>query len=195
MGNTTFLLIFKNTFRFLFDILESIVVALAIFVVIYLFLFQPHQVKGASMEPNFHDGEYILTNKFQYHFDTPKRGDVVVFKSPQNPDIDFIKRIIGLPGETIKLEDNRYYINGVELTEPYIAEELFTYNGSYLRDGMEIVVPQDHYFVSGDNRPRSSDSREWGPIEKSSIIGKSQLRYWPFDRLGIISRVQYVGIN
>lgn len=183
--------IFSKIFHFFFDILESVVVALAIFVVIYLFLFQPHQVKGASMEPNFHDGEYILTNKFIYRFEEPKRGDVIVFKSPQNPDIDFIKRIIGLPGDHVKLENSAYYINGVKLTEPYIAPDLFTYNGSYLQEGMEIIIPQGDYFVSGDNRPRSSDSREWGPIHKSAIIGKSQLRYWPMDRFGLIEGVNY----
>lgn len=188
------LVTFHYLFRFLFDILESIVVALAIFVVVYLFLFQPHQVKGASMDPNFHDGEYILTNKFQYHFDEPKRGDVIVFKSPQNPDIDYIKRIIGLPGDKVALRNNHFYVNSKELPESYIAPELFTYNGSYLREGMEILVPENHYFVVGDNRPRSSDSREWGPIEKSAIIGKSQFRYWPFDRMGIINRAQYPGI-
>src|SRR3990167_11023726 len=104
------LLLFRRLFHFFFDILESIVVALAIFVVVYLFLYQPHQVKGASMEPNFHDGEYILTNKFVYKFGDPERGDVVVFKSPQNPDIDFIKRIIGTPGDRMKLESNHFYI-------------------------------------------------------------------------------------
>ncbi|RJR15571.1 signal peptidase I [Candidatus Microgenomates bacterium] len=192
----SFLLIaFNSVFRFFFDILESIVVALAIFVVVYLFLFQPHQVKGASMEPNFHDGEYILTNKFQYHFEAPKRGDVIVFKSPQNPDIDYIKRVIGLPGDRIKLIDNHFYINGTKLEEVYIDAELFTYNGQYLKDNTEVIIPQDYYFVAGDNRPRSSDSREWGPIERSSIIGKSQFRYWPFDRMGLIKSTAYPNVS
>lgn len=189
------LLLFRRAFTFFFDILESIVVALAIFVVVYLFFYQPHQVKGASMEPNFHDGEYILTNKYEYRFADPKRGDVVVFKSPQNPDIDFIKRVIGLPGDHVKLLGNHFYINDVLLNENYIAPELFTYYGSFLREGAEIVVPKDRLFVVGDNRPRSSDSREWGTIEKSSIIGKSQLRYWPFDRFGIIPVTTYPGVD
>lgn len=187
-------ILLKRLFHFFFDILESIVVALAVFVVVYLFLFQPHQVKGASMEPNFHDGEYILTNKFLYRFDNPKRGDVIVFKSPQNPDVDFIKRIIGLPGDRLKIIKNHYYINGEELKESYIANELYTFNGNYLREGTEVIIPEDHYFVSGDNRPRSSDSREWGPIEKSAIIGKSQFRYWPLDRAGLIKGVSYSNI-
>ncbi|MEK7165274.1 MAG: signal peptidase I [Patescibacteria group bacterium] len=183
--------IIRRIFHFFFDILESIVVALAIFVVVYLFLYQPHQVKGASMEPNFHDGEYILTNKFEYRFSEPKRGDVIVFKSPQNPDIDFIKRIIGLPGDRVKLINNHYVINDQELAELYLAPTLYTYFGSYLKEGQEIVVPKDHFFVSGDNRPRSSDSREWGPIHRSAIIGKSQFRYWPIDRIGLIEHVKY----
>lgn len=186
--------LFRSIFHFFFDVLESIVVALAIFVVVYLFLYSPHQVKGASMEPNFHDGQYILTNKYDYRFNDPKRGDVIVFKSPQNPDVDYIKRIIGLPGERIKLVNNHYYINDVELIEPYIGSDLYTYNGSYLKENMEIVVPENYYFVSGDNRPRSSDSREWGPIERSSIIGKSQLRYFPFDQFGLIQAPRYQGL-
>lgn len=185
----TFLIVFRAIFRFFFDILESIVVALAIFVVVYLFLFQPHQVKGASMEPNFHDGEYILTNKFEYRLSLPKRGDVIVFKSPQNPDIDFIKRIIGLPGERVKLVNSVYYINGAPLREDYLPKGLITYNGTFLKEGVEVTLQPEYYFVSGDNRPRSSDSREWGPITKESIIGKSQFRYWPFDRIGLIQGV------
>ncbi len=146
------------------------------------------------MEPNFHDGEYILTNKYEYRFADPKRGDVIVFKSPQNPDVDYIKRIIGLPGETIKLVSNHYFINGTQLDEPYLSPTLYTYNGSYLKEGVEIVIPPNHFFVSGDNRPRSSDSREWGPIDRSAIIGRSQLRYWPFDDFGVIPQVTYANV-
>jgi signal peptidase I len=186
--------IFKAIFKFLFDILESIVVALAIFVVIYLYFYQPHQVKGASMEPNFHDGEYILTNKYEYRFSNPQRGDVIVFKSPQNPDVDYIKRIIALPGDSLKLVNNAYYINGIKLIESYIASNLYTYNGAFLKEGQEITIPENKYFVSGDNRPRSSDSREWGLIDRSAIIGKSQLRYYPFDRFGIIPHEAYQGL-
>src|SRR4030066_1102508 len=109
----------------LVDIVETVVVAAAIFVVVYLFLLQPHQVKGASMKPNFHDGEYILTDKISYRFGNPNRGDVIIFKSPTDPDVDFIKRIVGLPGEKIKISDGKIVItndqnkNGFTLTEPY----------------------------------------------------------------------------
>lgn len=192
---TTVLFLIRKLFLLFFDFLESIVVALAIFVVVYLFFYQPHQVKGASMEPNFHDGEYILTNKYEYRFSDPKRGDVIVFKSPQNPEIDFIKRIIGVPGDQVKLSDNHFFINDVQLEEVYIAPTLYTYNGSYLQEDQTITVPDNNYFVVGDNRPRSSDSREWGTINRSSIIGKSQLRYWPYDRFGLIEGVDYPNVE
>ena len=192
---TAVLFLIRRIFLFFFDLLESIVVALAIFVVVYLFFYQPHQVKGASMEPNFHDGEYILTNKFEYRFGEPHRGDVIVFRSPQNPEIDFIKRIIGLPGDEVQLVNNHFIVNGVTLDESYIAPTLFTYNGSYLQEGQTITVQPDNYFVVGDNRPRSSDSREWGTITRSSIIGKSQVRYWPFDRFGVIEALGYPNIE
>lgn len=181
----------RKVFVFFFDILESIVVALAIFVVIYLFLYQPHQVKGGSMEPNFHDGEYILTDKISYRFGDPQLGDVVVFKSPQNKEIDYIKRIIGVPGDRVQLLKGVFYINGKKLEENYIPPENFLYGGSFLREGEEIVVPNNHYFVVGDNRPRSSDSREWGPIEKTDIIGRSFMRYFPFNRFGLIEKPNY----
>src|SRR4030065_809809 len=107
------------------DVIETVVVAAAIFVVVYLFLLQPHQVKGASMEPSFHDGEYILTDKISYRFSEPRRGDVVIFKAPTNPDVDFIKRIIALPGEKVEINNSRITIynsehpNGFTLSEPY----------------------------------------------------------------------------
>ncbi len=181
----------RKVFVFFFDILESIVVALAIFVVIYLFLLQPHQVKGLSMFPNFHDAEYILTDKISYRFAEPQRGDVIVFKSPQNKEIDYIKRVIGLPGDRVQLVKGSFYINGKKLSEPYIPPENFLYGGSFLREGEEVVIPKDHYFVIGDNRPRSSDSREFGPIEKADIIGRSFLRYFPFNRFGLIEKPSY----
>jgi len=181
----------RKAFVFLFDVLESIVVALAIFVVIYLFAAQPHEVKGGSMEPNFHTGEYILTDKVSYRFVDPQRGDVVVFKSPQNPDIDFIKRIIGLPGDRVRITNNAFYINGKQLSEPYIPPENFLYPGSFLREGQEVVIPEGEYLTIGDNRPRSSDSREWGTVEKANIVGRSFLRYWPFDQFGVVERPEY----
>lgn len=176
---------------FFLDLIETVVVALAIFVVIYLFLFQPHQVKGASMEPNFHDGEYILTDKISYRIGIPKRGDVVIFRAPRNPELDFIKRIIGLPGERVKILNNHVYINGTALVEAYLPETTVTLPGNFIHEDQEITVPRDQFFVLGDNRNHSSDSREWGTITKDEMVGKAFFRYWPLSKIGIIPRVQY----
>lgn len=180
------------------DVIETVVVAAAIFVVVYLFLLQPHQVKGASMEPNFHDGEYILTDKISYRFSEPKRGDVIVFKAPTNPDVDFIKRIIALPGERLEVINNKITIfndentNGFTLSEPY---EVMTpiAGGSHIREGKIVEVPKNSYFVFGDNRTHSFDSREWGSLQKKDIVGKAWVRYWPLSKLSVIKRVNFSG--
>ncbi len=189
-------ILFKRIFSFFLDFLETIVVALSIFVVIYLFLFQPHEVKGASMESNFHDGEYILTDKISYRFREPARGEVIIFKAPKNPDIDYIKRIIGLPGETVKVDNGYVWVNAKKLVEDYIHDQTTILGSGFISEGQDAVVPVNEYFVMGDNRPHSSDSREFGPIPKSSIIGRALIRYWPPPNLGMIPQIQYnFGIN
>lgn len=181
---------------FLIDILETVVIAIAIFFAVYLFLLQPHQVRGESMEPTFHDGQYILTDKFSYRFREPERGDIIVFKSPQNQAIDFIKRIIGLPGEKVKLVDGKVIIvsgkfpNGLTLNETY-TNGAPTRPGNQLKDGEEFLIPPDSFFVLGDNRNHSSDSREFGAVNKNLIIGRAWLRYWPISELSFIPQVQY----
>ncbi len=182
--------ILKKVTSFFFDIIEVVVVALAIFVVVYLFLFQPHQVKGASMDPNFHDGEYILTDKVSYRFGAPKRGDVVIFRAPQNRELDYIKRVIGLPGERIKVYADQVFINGQILNESYLKNTP-TYPGDFLRSGQEFQIPADEYIVLGDNRLHSSDSRAWGPVAREDIIGKAWLRYWPPQDFGLLPSVSY----
>lgn len=178
------------------DVIETVVVAAAIFVVVYLFLLQPHQVRGASMEPNFEDGEYILTDKISYRFSDPKRGDVVIFKAPTNPDVDFIKRIIALPGEKVEIKNNNIIITndenpkGFTLSEPYEIMEPIA-GGSHLREGKIVEVPEDSYLVFGDNRTHSFDSREWGSLTKKSIIGKAWIRYWPLSKISLIKRVVF----
>ncbi|MBI2404628.1 signal peptidase I [Candidatus Gottesmanbacteria bacterium] len=181
----------KRAVAAVFDFLQSIVVVLAIMVMIYLFIMSPQEISGASMEANFHNGEFILTNKIEYKFLDPKRGDVVVFKSPRNKEVDFIKRVIALPGETVRLSSSTFFINGQKLDEPYLTPGVYTFGGSYLRENSEVVVPPGKYFVVGDNRPHSSDAREFGPIAKEDFIGKALLRYWPFSRVGLISRPTY----
>ena len=181
----------KRAFTAIFDFLQSIVVVMAIMVMIYLFVMSPQEIKGASMEPSFENGEYILTNKILYKLTDPERGDVVIFKAPKNPDIDYIKRIIGLPGDTVALRGNKIYVNNAPLDESYLAAGIVIFGGSFLQENREVVVPPGKYFVMGDNRPHSSDSREFGVIAKEDFIGKAILRYWPFSRFGLIPKAHY----
>lgn len=182
----------KNLFGVFWDFIEAIVFALAIFVVVYLFLFQPNQVKGNSMDPTFHDGEYILTDKISYRLGLPKRGDVVVFKSPKNADVDFIKRIIGLPGERVKIVGGKVYVNSELFDESsYLDQSVYTGPESFLAENQEITIPAGRFFVMGDNRSHSSDSRDFGPVMPSEFIGKVFFRYWPIDRFGQTWGVNY----
>jgi len=162
------------------DILETIVFMGSMFIVVYLFILQPNQVKGASMEPTFLSGDYIFTSKVTYKFRAPERGDVIVFKSPQNPDIEYIKRIIGLPGDKIRiLASGQVFVNDRLTSEPYISAKTNLTLGNFMKDNVPIVVGADEFFVMGDNRPHSSDSRYFGPIKISSVIGQVFYRYLP----------------
>ncbi len=178
------------------DIIETIVLAAAIFVVVYLFLLQPHQVRGASMEPNLSNGQYILTDKISYRFSDPKRGDIIVFKAPVDQNFDYIKRIVALPGESIKIEDSKIIITnskhpeGFELDEPYPTNGT-NQSGSVLENGKELKLGEGSYFVLGDNRNQSFDSREWGELPRRNIIGKAWLRYWPVTNFSFVKRVDF----
>lgn len=181
---------------FFLDIIETVVIALSIFLVVYLFLMQPHQVNGQSMVPNFQDGEYVLTDKISYRIGTPKRGDVIVFHAPpaancpEGTGCDFIKRILGLPGDQVAVRDNGIWVNGQKLNEPYIPENFETLPGAATRDQVIILGPGE-YFVSGDNRPYSSDSRAWGAITSGDIVGRAFFRYWPPQAMGVIEHYNY----
>ncbi|MBI4225656.1 signal peptidase I [Candidatus Roizmanbacteria bacterium] len=181
------MVIVKAIIDFVMDILETIVFIGSLFIVVYLFIMAPNQVKGASMEPAFNSGEYILTSKITYKFRQPHRGDVVVFKSPINPDIDYIKRIIGLPGDQIMVNTGEIRINENLLEENYIAAKTNTWEGGYIREGVPITVPPKMVLVMGDNRQRSSDSREFGPIPIEDIIGVVFFRYFPTNKMGKIN--------
>ncbi|OGG36049.1 signal peptidase I [Candidatus Gottesmanbacteria bacterium RIFOXYB1_FULL_47_11] len=181
----------KRAVAAIFDFLQGIVVIMAILVMIYLYIMSPQEINGASMEPNFHNGEFILTNKVLYKFRTPTRGDVVIFKSPANKEIDYIKRIIGLPDETVCLRDNTLYVNDQKVDEPYLAPDTPIYGGSYLAENNCITVSEGTYFMVGDNRPHSSDSREFGPVDEIDFIGVAIARYWPFSQMGVFQRPTY----
>lgn len=176
---------FDNLKSHIIDFIQTLVVFGAIFALIYLLVAQPHKVSGRSMVPTFQDGDYIFTDKLTYRFREPMHGEVVVLKNPRDESEDFIKRIIALPGDSIKVENSRIFVNGQPANESYLPSDTPTRAGSFLNEGALINVANNQYFVIGDNRDHSSDSREWGPITKEEIIGKVFFRYWPIQTFGI----------
>jgi signal peptidase I len=183
----------KNFFSFIFELLKVVAISIVIIIPIRYFLIQPFYVKGASMEPTFHDHEYLIIDEISYRFGEPKRGDVIVFRYPRDPREYYIKRVIGLPGEKIQVKGGNIFIyndnnpEGFNLEEKYLPNNLETYGTTE-----EIInVGQGEYYVFGDNRPTSKDSRNFGPVKRSFLIGKVLLRGWPFDRAGVFGEVQY----
>jgi len=187
---------FSSIGEFFLEVTQTVVVVLSIFLILYLFIMQPHQVNGLSMYPNFDNGEYLLTDKVSYKTGTPKRGDVVVFHAPetaqcpQSTGCDFIKRVIALPGESVEVKNNGIFINGERLTETYIPEENYTRPGAFTQ-GRVVTLGPSEYFVVGDNRPHSSDSRAWGPVTPKEIVGKAFFVYWPPKSIGPVKHVRY----
>lgn len=180
-------IMFRSIWSFLIDSVQTLLLAASIFLVVYVFLFRPFQVNGESMYPNFQDKEYVLTNLIAIRFETLKLGDVVVFKAPPDPEKDYIKRVIGVPGNTVMVKDGKVYLNGRLLDESaYLKPTVLTYGGAFLHDGDSITVPNGDYFVMGDNRPNSSDSREWGFVPAGNIIGKSFFVYWPPQNMRLV---------
>ncbi len=177
--------ILKAIWDFFLDALETIVISLAIFVLVYQFLFQPHQVDGRSMVPTFQNGDYILTDKISYRFHPPKRGDIIVFREPQDERVEYIKRIIGLPGDKVMVKDQKVWLNGKPLDEPYTNDGV-TPSDVFLKEGQTVEVPSGNYIVMGDNRLHSSDSRRWGFVRSDEIIGRVFFRYWPLSSFGTI---------
>lgn len=185
---------FRAFGEFFVEIIKVVIISLAIIIPVRYFLIQPFYVNGASMEPNFHDHEYLIINEIVYRVDDPARGDIIVFRYPKDPSQYFIKRIIGLPGEKIKIKDNKIYIyndkypNGVVLNEEvYLPEDMQT---PYFSKS-EFVLGDNEFFVMGDNREQSLDSRKFGAVPRRLIIGKAWIRGWPFDKIQIFSEPQY----
>jgi len=183
----------KNFFSFVWELIKVVIISLAIILPVRYFLIQPFYVKGASMEPNFYDHEYLIIDEISYRFSQPERGDIIVFRYPQNPQEYFIKRVIGLPGERIQIKDGEIYIynqqnsNGFKLNESYLATNTKTYSLTE----EPINLQANEYYVLGDNRNSSKDSRSFGPVNKSFITGRVLLRGWPFNRVNLFSTPQY----
>lgn len=182
--------VLTKIFRAVYDVVETLVIAGAIVVFVYLFIASPHEVLGRSMEDSFYNGEYLLADKISYMFREPQRGEVVIFK--QTDTADYIKRIIGTPGDTVEVRDGFFYINGKRLLEDeYLDSSVYTDPGVFLKEGRVFVVPDNKYFVAGDNREHSSDSRTFGPVEKDRIKGRALVIYWPLSHLNIVDRPSY----
>ena len=144
--------------------------------------FLPYQENLSTFQ--FDDQDW--TQKISYRFQEPQRGEIVVFESPVNNNFDYIKRIVALPGETVGIENGQIFINGQKLEESYLPVDLFTREGLVFDDGQTLTLGADQYLVMGDNRPHSSDSRDWGPVPRQNIVGKAWLRYWPLSKFETI---------
>ncbi len=180
-----------EVFSFLWEVVKIVTISLAIILPVRYYLVQPFFVKGASMEPSFEDGDYILVDELSYEFNEPSRGDVVIFRYPLDPSQFFIKRVIGLPGETVEIKDNKVIIynqtspNGSVLKESYLEKTQQTLGN------LRMKLESDEYFVLGDNRFQSSDSRRWGPLDRKLITGRAFVRPWPLPRATKFPQVQY----
>ena len=166
--------------RMVFSVwLRDLVISLAISCFIIIFLYQPVKVEGTSMMPSLEDQERIFVNKFVYRLESIQRGDIVVFRYPRDPSKSFIKRVIGLAGDRVQIDNGRVYVNGRLLDEDYVPS---AYEDE--RSYSEIVVPANSYFVLGDHRSLSNDSRDFGSVNQSYIYGKAVFGYWPMDKIG-----------
>jgi signal peptidase I len=161
--------------------LRDLLISAAASVLIITFLYQPVRVEGTSMLPRLEDRDRLFINKFVYHLSAIERGDVVVFRYPRDPEKSYIKRVIALPGDTLRIDHGRVYVNGNLLHEPYVPLE---YRDN--RSLAEMVVPADSYFMMGDHRSISSDSRDFGPVDRSLIYGKAVFVYWPAHDVGVV---------
>jgi signal peptidase I len=161
--------------------MRDVLISVAASVLIIMFLYQPVRVEGTSMLPRLEDHDRLFINKFVYHFASIHRGDVVVFHYPRDPAKSYIKRVIAVPGDRLKIDRGEVYLNGKLLPEPYVPEE---YRDT--KSAAEMVVPEDTFFMMGDHRSISSDSREFGPVDRDLIYGKAVFVYWPTRDAGVV---------
>ena len=161
--------------------LRDFLIAAIASVLIITFLYQPVRVEGTSMLPRLEDRDRLFINKFVYHIEAIERGDVVVFHYPRDPEKSYIKRVIALPGDTLRIDHGRVFVNGILLREPYVPAG---YRDN--RSLAQMTIPPDFYFMMGDHRSISSDSRDFGPVERSLIYGKAEFVYWPARDVGVV---------
>lgn len=175
---------------FIWEITKIVIIALLIVVPIRTFLFQPFFVRGESMTPAFENGDYLIIDEISYRFRDPQRGEVIVFRYPYDPSQRYIKRIIGLPGETVEIKEGKVTISNQK--EPYLLDESDYLLSDLFTPGEEIIsLTENEYFVLGDNRSASADSRRWGPLNRENIIGRVLFRAWPFTAFAKIEAPAY----
>jgi signal peptidase I len=166
------------------EAVETILITLLIYFLVRTFLFENYRVEGSSMIPTLEDDQYLVVSKLDYRLHEPQRGDIIVFHDPHDSGRNLIKRVIGLPGELLEIRNGQVYISDRLLEEPYI-------NNPGLHSRPLTPIPDDHYFVLGDNRNNSSDSRNWGALSGQKIVGKAWLSYWPPKLWGVIPHEVY----
>lgn len=173
----------------MFSFVQSVVVTILLAFLIRFFVLQPFVVEGSSMEPNFHNNQYIIIDKLTYRFREPKRGEVIVFHPPTEPSQNYIKRIIGLPGETIAISNGDVFVNGKKLDENYLGNQ--NHKTDQFATKEPVILGQEEYFVMGDNRGHSSDSREWGKLKKSEFEGRTWFIMFPLRDMSLIRKPTY----
>lgn len=179
----------KQTFKQSFwELVRFALIAVAIVLPVRMFIAQPFIVSGSSMVPTFENGQYLIVDEITYRFQEPKRGDVIVFRYPNDTKKFFIKRIIGLPGETVDVKKEETIITNKENPDGFTLDQSYVANHS--EDNSHIVLKNDEYFVMGDNRSGSSDSRSWGPVQKKLLIGRAFLRLLPVKEIGVLPGAQ-----
>jgi signal peptidase I len=176
----------------MFSLIQSVTLTIALAFFLRFFVVQPFIVEGSSMEPNFHDREYIVIDKASYRFREPHRGEVIVFHPPNDPSQNYIKRIIGLPGDTVEIKEEDVYINNKKVDEPYLGESNHATNDGHQK--APITLAAGEYFVLGDNRQHSSDSREWGILDKASIEGRTWFIAYPPQNFQLVTPPTYQAI-
>ena len=185
----------KKALYLLWDLVKVVGIALAIIIPIRYFLIQPFYVKGASMEPSFYDDEYLIIDEISYRFSEPQRGDIVVFKYPRDPNQFFIKRVVGLPGEKVEITDGYVFIYKQDGQKILLNEYLYLSVESKTVGSRLWQLGDNEYYVLGDNREHSMDSRTFGPVAKELIVGRVWLRGWPIARLKVFEEVDYENAN
>lgn len=181
----------KNFIGFVLETLKIVIVSLAVVVPIRYFVFQPFIVRGDSMEPTFQTDNYLIIDELSYRLRLPQRGEVIVLKYPLNPSQRYLKRIIGLPGETLEIENGQVEVFNKEGLLVILKENSYLPEDDLTQGNLKIELKEDEYFVLGDNRQASSDSRAWGPAPRKMIVGRVFLRLWPLQGITIMAAPNY----